>query len=581
MAVYNLEMSQFQLSECQAIASELASWRHQFALENPRHRMRLKASLDRCQRLAQAYCDKVLALFFEKAQELGKALGVSRNGIQVFCEADIRSHLVFQLSRALDVLLKSLRKLDGISPWDVVVMGKAFGRLHERFDAEALPVDAKDPIVLLLEKVEEEEAMPEAVVGIIATQAIPHLSHLAIRLRHRRLPCVVCEDKDLFTELKSLTGKQVLLEVSEGQVTIRAANITKKNDTKDRYKGIQKPDSNPSIKLSSAPCLLPLDAIDLSTGGGKAFKAKGLKAISDKTGSDFEVPRGVVVPFGIMEAALRADPMLEKSYLTKINRLKSLHEPALSATLEGLRKMVENLKVPEAIASGVTRDLPTSGPVVVRSSANSEDLKGSTTAGVYDTIVNVPPSAVAKAVGKVWASLWSKRAYMARQRQGIPCEQSHMAVLIQPMVVPEYAFVMHTVNPMNNHGQEIYMELAVGMGQTLASGDIPGSPYRVICNKHTEKVRVLAYASFSQSLVPGRPESLVKETLDYGTIPLSVDENLLKRTARRLSSIGQRIETAMGGPQDIEGVIQNNKIYLVQTRPQMALALGTGSRRKP
>jgi phosphoglucan,water dikinase len=571
MAISNLELSQFHVSECQAIASELAAWRKRFELESPQHRMRLKASLDRCRRLAQAYCDKVLSVFIEKARELGEALGVSEDAINVFCEADIRSHLVFQLSRALDVFLKTLRRLGGISPWDIIVTGRAFGWLRDGFHPDKLTGPRKGPIILLQEKVKEDEAMPEAVVGVIATQAIPHLSHLAIRLRHRRLPCAVCEDKDRFARLKSLTDKWVSLDVSELQVTLKAAEDTEENDTKDRFEGIRKKDDIPPTRLSSAPSLLPLDEIELSTGGCKAFKAKGLKAISAQPGTGFEVPQGVVVPFGVMEAALQAEPSLGKSYWTEMGRLKDLQEPALSKALGQLRQIIEKLQIPEDISSGVTRELSTNGRVVVRSSANSEDLEGTTAAGAYDSIANVSSSDVAGAVRQVWASLWSKRAFMARHRQGIPHEQSHMAVLIQTMLVPEYAFVMHTVNPINNNPKELYLELAVGLGQTLASGDIPGSPYRIICNKHTGKVQILAYASFSQSVIPSLSGDLLKETIDYRTIRMSTDEDFRDSLASRLASIGERVETSMGGPQDIEGVIQNDKIYLVQTRPQLAL----------
>jgi phosphoenolpyruvate synthase/pyruvate phosphate dikinase len=52
---------------------------------------------------------------------------------------------------------------------------------------------------------------------------------------------------------------------------------------------------------------------------------------------------------------------------------------------------------------------------------------------------------------------------------------------------------------------------------------------------------------------------------------MSTDEDFRDSLASRLASIGERVETSMGGPQDIEGVIQNDKIYLVQTRPQLAL----------
>ena len=568
MAVNNIALSQYHVAECQAISSELAAWRQRFEWEKLRHRMRLKASMERCQRLAQAYCDEVLSVFVDKTRELGKALEISEDAINLFCEADIRSHLVFQLSRALDIFLEILRRQTGISPWDVVVTGRTSGWLQERFDPDDLNVLRKDPIILLQEMVAEDEALPEYVAGVIANQPIPHLSHLAIRLRHGRRPCAVCEDNNRFSKLKNLVGKRVLLDISERQVTLQAMADSKKDDGKGRIEAVCKNDELLPLTFTSSPSLLRLDDIQLATGGGKAFRVKALEKLSAKKGSGFEVPQSVVVPFGVMESALHDDPLLEQSYLAEMDRLKGLQEPNLSQVLKRLRHIVQKAQVPEEVSSGVSGELSTNGRVIVRSSGNSEDLENMTAAGVYDSICNVSFSNVSQAVRKVWASLWSKRAFMYRKKHGIPHEHSHMAILIQPMLVPEYAFVMHTVNPLNNNARELYIELAVGMGQTLTSGDIPGTPYRFICNKHTEEVKLMAYANFSQSLIPSPSGDFLKETLDYGKIPLSTDGDYADRLARRLASIGRRVEISMEAPQDIEGLIQNDKVYLVQTRPQ-------------
>ena len=59
--------------------------------------------------------------------------------------------------------------------------------------------------------------------------------------------------------------------------------------------------------------------------------------------------------------------------------------------------------------------------LAVRSSANVEDLAGMSAAGLYESVVGVPAAdqgAVSKAVGAVWASLYSRRAVMARRCGG-------------------------------------------------------------------------------------------------------------------------------------------------------------------
>ena len=59
--------------------------------------------------------------------------------------------------------------------------------------------------------------------------------------------------------------------------------------------------------------------------------------------------------------------------------------------------------------------------VIVRSSANVEDLAGMSGAGLYDSIAGVPvsdPSALGKAIGAVWASLYTRRAVLSRRAAG-------------------------------------------------------------------------------------------------------------------------------------------------------------------
>lgn len=59
--------------------------------------------------------------------------------------------------------------------------------------------------------------------------------------------------------------------------------------------------------------------------------------------------------------------------------------------------------------------------MIVRSSANVEDLAGMSGAGLYDSISGVPasdPSALSKAVASVWASLYTRRAVLSRRAAG-------------------------------------------------------------------------------------------------------------------------------------------------------------------
>ena len=55
-----------------------------------------------------------------------------------------------------------------------------------------------------------------------------------------------------------------------------------------------------------------------------------------------------------------------------------------------------------------------------------------------------------KALKGVWASKFNDRAYYAMRKAGIPFMDIRMAVLVMPVIRAEYAFVIHTTNPITN-----------------------------------------------------------------------------------------------------------------------------------
>jgi len=57
-----------------------------------------------------------------------------------------------------------------------------------------------------------------------------------------------------------------------------------------------------------------------------------------------------------------------------------------------------------------------------------------------------------------------------------------MAVLIQKIIPAEYAFVIHTKNPMNESTDEMYVEVVRGLGETLV-GNYPGQAFSFTINK--------------------------------------------------------------------------------------------------
>jgi phosphoglucan,water dikinase len=144
--------------------------------------LRLKATLERLQRLTSDWTEQMLATYPRPAHQLGQALGVPHHMHEIFTESEIRSSLMFQLSKQATLLLKAARQVAGCGEWDAVVAGTACGKL--------MAVDAIDPValqglqedvVLLVKNASGDEEVGTAgsrVKGVVLCQELPHLSHL-------------------------------------------------------------------------------------------------------------------------------------------------------------------------------------------------------------------------------------------------------------------------------------------------------------------------------------------------------------------------------------------------------------------
>ena len=200
-----------------------------------------------------------------------------------------------------------------------------------------------------------------------------------------------------------------------------------------------------------------------------------------------------------------------------------------------------------------------------------------------------------RAITKVWASKWNDRAYYARQARGLPHDRVHMAVLIQRVVEADYAFVLHTRNPVAPQRDEMVGELVLGLGETLV-GNYPGRAFGFAVGTENGQSRVLSYPSKSAvlrasglifrsdsnaedlegfsgaGLHDSVTSSNMRETIaDYGDDPLIFDRAFRAKTLDQLRRLSVAIERARGVPQDIEGAMVGGIITLLQARPQVGL----------
>ncbi|CAN6236949.1 unnamed protein product [Urochloa humidicola] len=615
IGINQISFSGWKPEECIAIGNELLSWKQKGLSETEGSEdgkyiwaLRLKATLDRTRRLTEEYSEALLSIFPERVEVLGKALGIPENSVRTYTEAEIRAGVIFQVSKLCTVLLKATRAVLGSSVWDVLVPGVAHGALIqvERIAPGSLPSSIKEPVVLVVNKADGDEEVKAAgnnIVGVILLQELPHLSHLGVRARQEKVVFVTCEDDETIANVRLLEGKHVRLGASSSNVHLSVVsnedgsaapssggNLFAQELPKefsppatDKLLDVSKPKSYTSgANVMSG--VLELSEASLESSGAKAAACGTLSvlaSLSNKVYNDqgipaaFRVPAGAVIPFGSMEDSLKKSGSLE-SYTTLVERIEAaqIENGELDSLSSELQTMISLLSPSKEIIESLKNTFDQNVRLIVRSTANVEDLAGMSAAGLYESIPNVSlsdPSSFGAAVGQVWASLYTRRAVLSRRAAGVPQRDAKMAVLVQEMLQPDLSFVLHTVSPSDHDPKLVEAEVAPGLGETLASGT-RGTPWRLSCDKFDGTVTTLAFANFSEEMVvltsgPADGE-VVRLTVDYSKKTLSVDATFRWKFGQRLAAIGQYLEQKFGSAQDVEGCLVGEDIFIVQSRPQ-------------
>ncbi len=217
--------------------------------------------------------------------------------------------------------------------------------------------------------------------------------------------------------------------------------------------------------------------------------------------------------------------------------------------------------------------------VAVRSSATAEDLAGASFAGQQSTYLNVlGKEELLEAVRKCWASLFEARAIYYRAEQGFGQLDVGIAVPVQKMVNSDTAGVMFTIDPSNNDLDHISIEAAYGLGEVVVLGAV--TPDRYLVDKKTQEItnREIFKQSWKLTRESGSSDTGDLSDLKKSSIP--VDELLQDKQKIsdseiiELAKIGLEIEKHYGQPQDTEWAIEDNKIYMVQSRPVTTLTTG-------
>lgn len=200
--------------------------------------------------------------------------------------------------------------------------------------------------------------------------------------------------------------------------------------------------------------------------------------------------------------------------------------------------------------------------VAVRSSATSEDSPKASFAGQQDTYLNVNGETdLIHKIRECWASLYTDRSIYYRKQQKISEDGLGIAIVIQRMIQSEISGIAFSIDPITGNKETIVIEAVHGLGEYIVQGKVTPDYYEV--NKRS--MEILKKRINTQKIMLKKTNRKTKEykiKSKIGKQQKLTDEEIIK-----LAIIIKDIEKHYFFPQDIEWSIENNNIFIIQSRP--------------
>jgi phosphoenolpyruvate synthase/pyruvate phosphate dikinase len=163
-------------------------------------------------------------------------------------------------------------------------------------------------------------------------------------------------------------------------------------------------------------------------------------------------------------------------------------------------------------------------------------------------------------VKTVWASVWNKDAFEARENFGMDHFSVYPAVIIQEGMNADAAGVMVTTNPFNNADKSaVYINAKKGLGMKVVDGH--NVPEQIMYHPRSQAINVITRS---------RESSMTIFNEDGGVKNVNIEPRqavLSEKMIRKLVKAAQSIEKQFGYEQDIEWLFEGEQLYIVQSRP--------------
>ena len=324
--------------------------------------------------------------------------------------------------------------------------------------------------------------------------------------------------------------------------------------------------------IDTPALVLPFSKIhkeDLPLVGGKGAN------LGEMFNFGIPVPNGFVITATAYEQVIAHNglqPVIrEIIHQTEITNQKSLEKASIK-----IQRLLHTADIPHKLVTEIFNHYSQLKPgeesplVAVRSSATAEDLPDASFAGQQESYLDIKgESNLIQAVRRAWASLWGARAIFYRSTKGYDHFQVLLAVPVQLMIQSDVSGVVFSVNPVTRNKNQIVIEAAWGLGDYLVQGVV--NPDHYIVNKND--LTIHSRQSIPQTIMEVRqyPNGVKRINVPKEKVNLRKlsDEKIIE-----IAKLAIKIHQHYFFPQDSEFAIENDKVFLLQTRPVTTLDLG-------
>jgi len=313
---------------------------------------------------------------------------------------------------------------------------------------------------------------------------------------------------------------------------------------------------------------------DVFIAGGKGA------SLGEMTKAKFPVPSGFVILVDAFDKFLEETDLVAE-IASQIKQMNFEDINSIDKASNVIRDLINDMSVPEDLKKIFVKEFKKLDckHVAVRSSATAEDSSIASWAGELETYLNTSQSNLSENIKNCWSSLFTPRAlFYAFEKKVITiggqkkirastckklahCYPVGVAVVVQKMIQSEISGIAFTAHPVTQDRSQMVIEVGWGLGEAIVGGKITPDTY--IIDKHNWTI-IDANIS-DQEMMIVKSGSGIKET-----IVSEKDQSIQKLENKqiiKLAKLCQKIEEHYKHPQDIEFAIENNKIYITQSRP--------------